>query len=102
MTYILIRKVSHPHYRTLFYAQLNFRAIRQIDRSDLKATSLVLAYDFRAVNLYLFNLESAFNDVDIMTNVILYVSILLGSLEHPENIVLLNVPNVAFIQRFKC
>ena len=82
VTYVLVCKVSDAHNLTLLDTPLAVVAFVSTQRTNLEAASFVFLDYFRAVNLYLFYLESAFDNIKVVSLVVLEIRFLSGRFPH--------------------
>ena len=82
MTDVLVGEVSDAHNLTLLYGPLAIVAFVSTKRTNLEVASFVFLDHFRAVNLYFFYFESTFDNIKVMSLVVLEIRFLSGRFPH--------------------
>ena len=101
MTNVLIGQVCHAGNWTLLQSPGHLYVITQVQRAHLIALLGIFCHDFLAVLFQLLYHKGATDDVSIVAQAFPDLSILEGYGQHPEDVILLNIPYGAFRQRLQ-
>lgn len=82
VTYVLVCKVGDAHNLTLLDGPLAIIAFVSTQRTNLEVAGFIFLDYFRAVNLYLFYFESAFDNIEVVSLVVLEIRFLFGRFPH--------------------
>ena len=94
MTDVLVGEVGNAHDRALLDGKLLVLVV-DAEGADLETAVSQLVDHFRAIHLYLLNLECTANDIEVSALVVLQVVGFLCSFPKAENIIFLDIPNTA-------
>ena len=94
VTDVLVGEVGNAHDRALLDGKLLVLVV-DAEGADLETAVSQLVDHFRAIHLYLLNLECTANDIEVSALVVLQVVVFLCSFPKAENIIFLDIPNTA-------
>ena len=102
VAYVLIGEVGYSHDGALLDGKFQILGLVEAHAAHLKSTGFVFLDDLLPVDFHFLHLECTLDDVYIMLQIVFGVRVFLGCLQHPEDVVLLNVPDTGFTDCFQC
>ena len=99
---VLVGQVGYAHDGALLDGPGHLLILVDAHLPHLIALLLEFCLHDLRVGVHFLNHESRADDVNIVADIVFRFSVLLSAVPHAENVVLLNIPNAAFGERFQC